>query len=149
MPKDGTIDRGTLEDTLAEMLADALERIYESLGKRIEEAVARAASNRLTYRDVWSEEGKYQLNEIVTHGGGLWISYRDGPGRPGEPESGWRLIVKRGEPGKKGDTPSLSINIDGVLTATYPDGTKSDVGSIKELIRNLLIEHGLGGDRAA
>ena len=43
MPKDGEIDRRTLEDTLAEMLADALEKIYESLGKRIEEAVSRAA----------------------------------------------------------------------------------------------------------
>ena len=149
MPKDGNIDRRTLEDTISDILADALENIYESLGKRIEEAVARAASNQLIYRDVWHEAIRYRLNEIVTHGGGLWISYRDNPDKPGEPDSGWRVIVKRGEPGKKGDTPSLTINIDGVLTATYPDGVKNDIGSVKELIRGLLIEHGLGGNRGA
>jgi hypothetical protein len=138
------IDRGTLEDVLSELLADALEKIYESLQKRIEEAVTSAAVRNLVYRDVWSDVPRYQRNDIATHGGGLWIATRDDPGKPGETDSGWRLIVKRGEKGSKGDTPSLTINVDGVLSAVYPDGTTNEIGSIKVLIRDLLTEHGLG-----
>jgi hypothetical protein len=152
MPKDNDIDRRTLEDLLAELVADALVPIYRSIGERIEEAVARAATRNLTYRDIWVEGQEYVRNDIATHGGALWIATRDKPDRPGGDDSGWRLIVKSGPRGAKGDTPQLTINVDGVLSACYPDGTHSDIGSIKELVRNLLVEHGLGpkgGDSAS
>jgi hypothetical protein len=43
----------------------------------------------------------YDEGQLVTHGGGLWISTRATEGRPGGENSGWTLVVKQGSYGTR------------------------------------------------
>jgi hypothetical protein len=141
----------SLEDVLSSLFAEYMEIAFKSLQERLDEGLRNISRTTMRYRDVWRDKEEYKRDEIVTHEGGVWLSLRDNAScRPGKSVDGeepaWRLIVKRGE---RGLSPSLKIDIDGLLTAHYPDGAKADIGSIKELVRNLLIEHGAipHGDR--
>jgi len=45
----------------------------------------------------------YRQGDGVSHSGSFWIAQQDNPeGRPGFPNSGWRLAVKAGRNGKDG-----------------------------------------------
>lgn len=141
MPRDNDKIVRSIEDIISSVLADHIDEAFKSLKDRVEEGIREVARTTLVYREVWRDTNTYKRDEIVTHEGGVWLALRDNEGvRPGSSEEpAWRLIVKRGE---RGFAPSLTIDIDGLLTAHYPDGAKQECGSIKELIRNLLIEHG-------
>jgi len=139
MPRDNDKLVRSIEDIVSSILADHLEAAVNSLKSRIEEGIREVARTTLIYREVWRNDVSYKRDEIVTHEGGVWLSLKDSTDiRPGT-DPAWRLIVKRGE---RGLSPSIKIDLDGLLTAHYPDGTKQDVGSIKELVKSLLIEHG-------
>lgn len=49
------------------------------------------------YREVWKTSERYEKGDIVTYGGSQWTAIKDDLGTPGEPDSGWRLSVKRGQ----------------------------------------------------
>lgn len=49
------------------------------------------------YREVWKSSERYERGDIVTYGGSQWTAVKDQLGTPGEPDSGWRLSVKRGQ----------------------------------------------------
>lgn len=51
-------------------------------------------------RGVWKAGKAFTKGDAVTWGGSLWIAQRDEPGKPDTPDSGWRLAVKKGQPGK-------------------------------------------------
>lgn len=54
-------------------------------------------------RGVHKADTEYQQGDGVTLQGSWWIAQKDNPpGKPGDPESGWRLAVKAGRPGKDG-----------------------------------------------
>jgi hypothetical protein len=139
MPRDNDKLVRSVEDLISSLLAEHIEAATKSLKERIEAGIKEVARTSLIYREVWRDEAEYKCDEIVTHEGGVWLALADSKSvRPGTDKS-WRLIVKRGE---RGFAPSIKIDVDGLLTAHYPDGTTNEVGSIKELVRNLLIEHG-------
>ncbi|MGB3445732.1 MAG: hypothetical protein WBA48_03440 [Xanthobacteraceae bacterium] len=51
-------------------------------------------------RGVWREGEAYTRGSGVTWGGSFWIAQRDNPGKPDTADGGWRLAVKKGQPGK-------------------------------------------------
>lgn len=51
-------------------------------------------------RGVYREDVVYAKGDAVSSGGSLWIAQKDAPGKPGEPDSGWRLAVKKGRDGR-------------------------------------------------
>jgi hypothetical protein len=56
---------------------------------------------RFSDRGVWKEGSDYLRGDGVSSGGSLWIAQKDAPrGRPGDPDSDWRLAVKKGRDGR-------------------------------------------------
>lgn len=131
----------SLEDVISTLIAEHMEVAFKELHARLQEGLRAVAKINMHYRGVWREENDYKRDEIMTHEGGVWLALRDSKGaRPGDPEDpAWRLIVKRGE---RGSSPSIKIDIDGLLTAHYPDGATKEIGSIKHLVADLLVKHG-------
>lgn len=54
------------------------------------------------YAGVWQYGRVYPKAAEVTAKGAMWYAERDAPGKPGDPDSGWRLCVKAGQDGKPG-----------------------------------------------
>jgi len=55
-------------------------------------------------RGVYREGQPYAKGDAVSFGGSAWIAQQnDPPSKPGMPDSGWRLAVKAGRPGKDGE----------------------------------------------
>ena len=54
------------------------------------------------YAGVWQYGRVYPIAAMTTVKGAMWIAERHAPGRPGDPDSGWRLCVKAGQDGKPG-----------------------------------------------
>jgi len=131
----------SLEDVISTLIAEHMEKAFQELHTRLQNGLREVARTTLVYREVWREEQAYKRDEIVTHEGGIWLALKDSSGnRPGNGEDpAWRLIVKRGE---RGSSPTIKIDLDGLLTAHYPDGAIREVGSVKQLIADLLIKHG-------
>jgi integrin beta 3 len=72
-------------------------------------------------RGVYQAGRVYERGDSVTWGGSSWIAQVDAPpGKPGDPESGWRLAVKRGADGKTGP--------EGKSGPAGPRGEKGDPG---------------------
>lgn len=56
-------------------------------------------------RGVYRQGEVYKLGNGVTFGGSWWIAQaNEPPGKPGDPDSGWRLAVKKGRDGRDGGT---------------------------------------------
>lgn len=52
------------------------------------------------FRGIWQQRD-YQRGDQVTHNGSQWIALHETKAKPGEPNSGWQLTVKRGRDGKQ------------------------------------------------
>ena len=52
------------------------------------------------FRGIWQQRD-YQRGDQVTHNGSQWIALADTGNKPGDPNSGWQLTVKRGRDGKQ------------------------------------------------
>lgn len=52
------------------------------------------------YRGVHAVGQQYAAGEGVTFKGAMWIAMRETDATPGEPDSGWKLAVKRGRDGR-------------------------------------------------
>jgi hypothetical protein len=50
----------------------------------------RAVKSVPVYKGVWSADC-YALNDMVTHGGALWIALLDTSAKPGDAYTGWQL----------------------------------------------------------
>lgn len=50
-------------------------------------------------RGVW-KPGEFKAGDAVTWGGSLWIAQRDTSSKPDDPNTGWRLAVRKGRDGK-------------------------------------------------
>jgi hypothetical protein len=46
---------------------------------------------------VWKADETYSGGALATHQGGLWVAKAETTEVPGTAESGWQLIVKRGQ----------------------------------------------------
>jgi hypothetical protein len=54
----------------------------------------------LLYRGVYKAGQAYDLGDVVSCGGSVWVADQDGPGKPGQDYKGWTLAVKRGRDGR-------------------------------------------------
>jgi len=54
----------------------------------------------LQYCEVHQIGRRYEMGDVVTHDGSMWVAVRDTAGAPGK-SADWRLAVKRGQDGKK------------------------------------------------
>ncbi len=63
--------------------------------------MATVRSPAMMDRGIWREENKYLRGDGVTCGGSFWVAQVDSPpGKPGDPDSGWRLVVRKGRDAK-------------------------------------------------
>jgi hypothetical protein len=90
------------EKARAEEERPIFERIGELVGadiKRLERRIA-----ELEARDwvgIWEAGKAFAKGSLITADGSTWCATRAYPeGKPGTPNSGWRLIAKRGRDGK-------------------------------------------------
>lgn len=86
---------------LAQVFARHVEAKLQPLRDRIavlEQRASEAHHKELVYRGVWQPNTVYAAGCFISHAGSLW-SCVDGPTmtKPGEPDSGWRLAVKKGD----------------------------------------------------
>lgn len=54
----------------------------------------------LMYREVYLTGSSYEMGDVVTYDGSMWVALRDTSAAPGKSPD-WRLAVKRGQDGKK------------------------------------------------
>jgi hypothetical protein len=89
-------------------LGDYMEHVGKTMAEelrkrdeRIAELEARPVG--VDYKGVYRKGCSYSRNQAVSHQGSLWIAVKDYPEKePGEPNSGFRLAVKKGRDGKDG-----------------------------------------------
>jgi hypothetical protein len=67
---------------------------YRALEKRI--AALEAKPKGLAWGGIWNEGEAHAKDTLATRSGSLWLAERDTVQQPGSPDSGWRLILKRG-----------------------------------------------------
>lgn len=96
----------------------------------------------MVYRDVYADDKTYTSHDVVTHDGSLWISRcTDNAGvQPGTDPDKWRLIVKRGQPGKHGKdaVPPPPVTVERSLYAgEYEEGKVYGKDSVVEYASSL------------
>lgn len=96
-PRDG-VDGLGIEDMAVEDDGDGNVTIRFSRGEVSREFLIRLPR----FKDCGVfREGTYRQGDGVTFGGSLWLAQKDDPpGKPGDPDSGWRLAVKKGRDGR-------------------------------------------------
>jgi hypothetical protein len=63
----------------------------------VQEQIALATAQSLSYAGVWSEGKGYQRNQLVTHASGLWVALDENfDVRPGQSDA-WKLVAKPDE----------------------------------------------------
>ncbi len=67
-------------------------------GRKIESEFKMVGS--LQYCEVYQPNRQYEMGDVVTNDGSMWVAIRDTDGHPGKSPD-WRLAVKRGQDGKK------------------------------------------------
>lgn len=75
-----------------EVIIKGLAPTLKRLGARIKALEAQT----LTYGGIWGDGEAHAKNTLCTRSGSLWLAERDTTRQPGTPDSGWKLIVKRG-----------------------------------------------------
>lgn len=94
-----------LEDLQTDMVYDG-ERTYTLTFKR--GPVVKTFDLRFPvplYRDLWTDGKSYEVGDVVTWGGSMWIATKDTSAKPDLATAGsraWKLCVKRGREGKQG-----------------------------------------------
>ena len=110
---DGEIETEVSKTKLS-LIAPAEEpRLYERIGVALRRELDKRDElltallyriEQLEKRDwngVWTEGKSYGKGAIISHDGSAWTATKDYPqGKPGTPNSGWKLFVKRGRDGK-------------------------------------------------
>lgn len=103
--KDG--ERGTdgrdgfgLEDFHVELGEDGRTLFFKFVrGEMVVERQVKLAT--MLYREVW-REGEYEAGDVVTWAGSAWHCQQRTADQPGTGSAAWRLMVKKGAPGKDG-----------------------------------------------
>jgi integrin beta 3 len=71
-------------------------------GEKGEAGIISAEALADAYKGIWTE-GEYQRGQLVTWGGSTWLAKETNAEKPGDNNSSWQLIVKRGRDGKSGE----------------------------------------------
>lgn len=66
-------------------------------GRKIESEFKLVGS--MQYREIHENGRKYEIGDVVTYDGSMWVALRDTVGAPGK-SADWRLAVKRGQDGR-------------------------------------------------
>lgn len=67
-------------------------------GRKIESEFKVVGS--MLYCEIYQPNRQYEMGDVVTQDGSMWVALRDTVGVPGRSPD-WRLAVKRGQDGKK------------------------------------------------
>lgn len=104
VPRDG-IDGMSIENLTVEDDGDGRVTLKFSRGELSREFTIRLP--RFKDMGVFRDGQAHKEGDGVTFGGSFWIAQMDDPpGKPGDPDSGWRLAVKKGRDGKDGGGPA-------------------------------------------
>jgi hypothetical protein len=110
-PKDGEngMDGLGLDDLSFEFDGERTLSIKMSRGELVKEATMRFPVP--IYRGVYVDGKDYERGDTMTWGGSIWTALKDCPeGKPGTTDD-WRLSVKRGQKGDKGDVVTLPTTV--------------------------------------
>jgi hypothetical protein len=94
---------GSMSAPLLQQLADSIvDVIVKPTMQQIRDLRARVdalekAPRGMTWDGVWADGRSYAQGGAVTHDGSLWVAEMPTRARPGTDNSGWKLIVKRGD----------------------------------------------------
>lgn len=94
--KDG--ERGERGERGADGVA-TLEEIDARIEARFAELQVRTIAD--SYQGVFQPGTTYARGLLATWDGSLWLSMQDTTAKPGEKDSGWKMIVKRGADGRR------------------------------------------------
>ncbi len=90
-------------DALADVIATVIREAIKPIEARIAALEAHtAAVKTVKWGGVYQRHVHHDEGSLATHDGSLWLATRDTEDPPGTPDSGWRLIVKRGAYTEKG-----------------------------------------------
>ena len=71
----------------------ALEQKFLDLQTKQAELEAKRSA---TWAGTWQDGKAFAEGSFITHRGSMWFAEKDTAARPGEPGSGWKLVVKSG-----------------------------------------------------
>jgi len=83
-----------LAEVIAAFRAEIRDEIVRPLEARIKELESRP---QLRHCGTWKESGMYSEASLCTHQGGLWLATKATHRKPGDNNSDWTLVVKRGQ----------------------------------------------------
>jgi collagen type III alpha len=116
--KDGAVGRdGTLEGASLKQIDDRTWQIVRADGSALSGVFALPL---VLDRGVYQPTKRYEKGDGVTFGGSFWIAQGDTSEKPGDGATAWRLAVKRGRDGAKGEP--------GERGGPGPKGEKGDPG---------------------
>lgn len=72
--------------------------------------------NIMLERGVWERGRAYEQGDVVTWGGSGWVALVDTDKQPGDSNTDWRLFVRKGRDGKRGE-PGQDARAHGVVAA--------------------------------
>lgn len=98
VPRDGKDGIASIDDLRAEVA----KAVDASVGPLVQKEVAEsiAALPTLQYKGVFREGTTYKAGECVTWAGAMWHANSETQQKPGEGETAWTLMVKRGANGR-------------------------------------------------
>jgi hypothetical protein len=73
------------------------KKIHEAIAPLLERIAQLESRPELKYFGAWDSRSAYSAGSLVTRSGGLWLAEQTTIAQPGAPDSGWRLVVKKGE----------------------------------------------------
>ncbi len=85
--------------TLVKAYVEPVRAQHAELVKRLEELETRAVGG-VRYEGVYENGRTYIRGSFVSSRGSVWHADRQTSARPGDPDSGWTLAVKRGRDGR-------------------------------------------------
>lgn len=85
-----------IED-LAQAIASAIDEAISPLERRLNAIESRKAEPALKWAGVFEFARRYEVGDITTSNGGLWLAVDSSAGEKPGRSSSWRLIVKSGD----------------------------------------------------
>jgi hypothetical protein len=83
-----------------EVICQAVVKFMREERIKLERRIEALEAQQVKHAGTWRAGMSYRKGNLVSHDGSGWIATRDHPGKPGAPNSGFTLFVKKGRDAK-------------------------------------------------